>query len=653
MKGMRVENSQGVIAGSTVNAQGDVLVNGQKITNIYYSAQYQDLKNHKEKLEARFATTRLRIEKHPDDEDFKKDLLLIDQERNEVQKKLDDLQREVIQLAETFTQISINTERLKLAQQHFEAGDYTAARAILNSEQMGDEQQSLLQQKASQQQQLAETEKLLINNANEFLILARLTAVDFDSPDRFEKTREYFERSLNAAHTFDNTFAYATFLYDQRQLNVAAPFYQEALAFCRCLAETNPQTFLPYVAATLNNLGVLQKRMNNFQATETAYEEALKIRHSLAETDPQTYLPDVAITLNNIANLHTAKNEFSTAESFFLKALEINRRMAEAHPQTYLPDLLTTLINAANLQAENIEFPAAEVFYQEAFEICRSMIETDPQTYLPYMGITLHNLAGLQMDKNDLLAAESMYLESLKIRRRLAETNPQAYLPDVAATLNNMANLQTKKNKFPVADAACQEALGIYRSLAEVNPETYIPSVANTLNNLAASQLNSLWDLPKTNTEFLVVETALEESLRIRRRLAEESPQTFLPGLAETLNNLAILQSIKKEFSAAEALYEEALELRRCLAEVNPEKYLPDLMMTASNMSVFYQHLILDRQKSLTYAKEVLVTGMPFVELILKVQNYFSVALQVAEAWGLDRDAFWEEAVKARQNEEG
>ena len=66
MKGIRVENSQGVIAGSTVNAQGDVLVNGQKITNIYYSAQYQDLKNHKEKLEARFATTRQKIEKYPD-----------------------------------------------------------------------------------------------------------------------------------------------------------------------------------------------------------------------------------------------------------------------------------------------------------------------------------------------------------------------------------------------------------------------------------------------------------------------------------------------------------------------------------------------------------------------------------------------------------
>lgn len=256
MEEIRIDHSQGVIAGSTVNAQGDVLVNGQKITNIYYSAQYQDLKSQLDELEANFATTRQRIDKYPDDKEFQTELLAIDQKRNEVQKKLDELKSEVIRLAETFTKIPINTERLKLAQQHFEAGNYTEAKAILNAEKMGDEQSSLLRQKAQQQQQLAETDRLLINNANEFLILARLNAVDFDLPDRFEKTVEYFEQSLKAAHTFDNTFAYACFLHQHNQFNDVAPFYQEALAFSRRLAEANPQTYLPDVAMTAVNMSI-------------------------------------------------------------------------------------------------------------------------------------------------------------------------------------------------------------------------------------------------------------------------------------------------------------------------------------------------------------------------------------------------------------
>ncbi len=40
-----LENVQNAIVGSTVATEGgDVLVNGQKVTNYFYSAQYQDLK---------------------------------------------------------------------------------------------------------------------------------------------------------------------------------------------------------------------------------------------------------------------------------------------------------------------------------------------------------------------------------------------------------------------------------------------------------------------------------------------------------------------------------------------------------------------------------------------------------------------------------
>ena len=134
------------------------MVGGQKITNYFYSAQYQDLKNQWDKLEGQFLKTKQKIEKYPDEEDFKADLLQIDEERSAVQKKLDDLKSEIMRLAETFTKIPVNTERLKLARQHFEAGDYAAARTILDAGEMGNELDALLNQKQQLQYQQAENE---------------------------------------------------------------------------------------------------------------------------------------------------------------------------------------------------------------------------------------------------------------------------------------------------------------------------------------------------------------------------------------------------------------------------------------------------------------------------------------------------------------
>ena len=72
--------------------------------------------------------------------------------------------------------------------------------------------------------------------------------------------------------------------------------------------------------------------------------------------------------------------------------------------------------------------------------------------------------------------------------------------------------------------------------------------------------------------------------------------------------------------------------------------------MTAVNISIFYQQRVSDREISLAYAKEAVVSGMPFEEFIPAVQNILHSALQVAEAWGLDKNAFWDEAANVRQN---
>ncbi|MBX3336947.1 MAG: tetratricopeptide repeat protein [Nitrospira sp.] len=351
------------------------------------------MKTQADELQEHFEKTLAKIAKYPDDEDFKADLLKLSGTRNEIRKKLEELKQEVIRLAETFTKIPINSDRLKLARQHFEAGNFSAARAILDAEQMGIELDDLLQREEHLQQQQAQVQALRMDKANEFLILARLTALNFDVPDRFDKTIEYFEQSLKAAHTLENTFEYAYFLHTHNQFNAALPWYDEALHIRRRLADANPDTYLPDLAATLNNLGYLYRNRHDIAAAQAAYDEALDIRRRLAAANPETYLPDVAGTLNNLGILYRDRNDVAAAQAAYDEALAIYRRLAGANPDTYLPDVAMTLNNLAMLSSDRNDVAAAQAAYDEALAIYRRLAGANPDTYLPDLAMTAVNLS--------------------------------------------------------------------------------------------------------------------------------------------------------------------------------------------------------------------------------------------------------------------
>ena len=52
--------------------------------------------------------------------------------------------------------------------------------------------------------------------------------------------------------------------------------------------------FCRYLAATLNNLGILARAQNQPEEARKEYEEALKIYEGLAKQDPEQFLPHVS-----------------------------------------------------------------------------------------------------------------------------------------------------------------------------------------------------------------------------------------------------------------------------------------------------------------------------------------------------------------------
>jgi tetratricopeptide (TPR) repeat protein len=98
--------------------------------------------------------------------------------------------------------------------------------------------------------------------------------------------------------------------------------------------------------------------------------------------------------------------------------------------------------------------------------------------------------------------------------------------------------------------AAGEQAVAIRRQLAKDHPDTYLPQLAATLNN----QSLRLADLGRREEAL----AAGEQAVAIRRQLAKDHPDTYLPHLAASLDNLAAtLWSLGRDAEAS-AIREEA-----------------------------------------------------------------------------------------------
>jgi len=152
---------------------------------------------------------------------------------------------------------------------------------------------------------------------------------------------------------------------------------------------------------------------------------------------------------------------------------------------------------------------------------------------------------------------------------------------DKALILATLGILYWKSRKFEGAENAFNKALGIRKILAENNTEIYLPKLANIQNNLGVlyTEIRKFEDAKK----------AFNTALKIRKELAENN-DIYLPEVAATQDNLGTLYSDLKKFEEAEKAYNEALKIRKKLA-TNSYDYLGDLAVTQNNLGSFYWKL--------------------------------------------------------------
>src|ERR1019366_5707752 len=76
---------------------------------------------------------------------------------------------------------------------------------------------------------------------------------------------------------------------EQNRMAEARRHYEEALKTYRQLAQQNPDTYLPYVARTLNNLGLLDQVQNRMEEARSHYRQAIGVYQELSKGNPNRY----------------------------------------------------------------------------------------------------------------------------------------------------------------------------------------------------------------------------------------------------------------------------------------------------------------------------------------------------------------------------
>ncbi len=263
------------------------------------------------------------------------------------------------------------------------------------------------------------------------------------------------------------------------------------------------------IAATLENLAILEWNQGNYDTAETHFKESLDIRFRLLGEENL----EVATGLNNLGVLYATQGELEKSEPFIRESLSLRRKLLDSDH----PDLAESINNLANILYNMGNLDAAEVLYRESLELDRKLLGDNH----PNLAISLNNLAALLGSKKDFEGAESFYKESLEMRRRLLGEKH----PGVATVLNNLGSLNLEMGDLNSAEKYYREALEIRREVLG-NEHQY---VASTLRGLA-SVLESMNEYPSAEKMY-------KESLSIYRKVYSDQHRKSI----RVINNLISL----------------------------------------------------------------------------------------------------------------
>ncbi|TFK16948.1 TPR-like protein [Coprinopsis marcescibilis] len=259
------------------------------------------------------------------------------------------------------------------------------------------------------------------------------------------------------------------------------------------------------------------------------------------------------------------------------EALAISRQLALTHTCEARPALVHSLGTKGDLLSEIGRHDEACEVELEVVDLYRQLLVDQPEKFQPPLAWALRKLAWNLVKCNKPEEAVTVTLEEIECRRKTISHEPdtRAHLHD---SLERHARHLGDAKRLPEAHKAVQETLEIRRALADEDPKPHNQYLADSFHT-AAIRFDNCGRAAEA-IPFLC------KAIAIYRQLVTNDPSTFEPSLSSSLHNHALyLDKIGRTAEVVECC-QEVVDIRRRLVDNNPGKYNLDLANSLASLAI-------------------------------------------------------------------
>ncbi len=422
---LQLVETSGVVESVKVE-DGTVLLEGlpiAKMDNLHFAVNneaYQKMSIELAALLEKIDRARLRVEKYPDEEDFRDDLQQTLDQYNGLKNDFVKLQQTLFDTAKRIAQFQgerIN-KRLVRAIEAFEQGDIRKANVILDEAEF-DAQNNLADY--IEQCEITELKRTaVIDSIAELQFKCSITMVDdrICIEERISIVLSIYGQLDSMAKEIDyELMKYVRLLFDYADFLRKYSFYEKAIEIYYRIEEMldgQIETKHVYYAYLNNNMGLTFNELHHYTDALSCLEYAYDISTEVyGEAHPKTIT-----ALNNIAGVFLSDKKYKQAIEYLLKAISLCKKQDNSDRRI----LANCYNNIGHAYTNIMKYPIANEYFFKALEIYNRLMDYEN----PEIAKIYNNIGLTYLYQGESELAKEYHRKAIQIvNDKLGGWNPQ------------------------------------------------------------------------------------------------------------------------------------------------------------------------------------------------------------------------------------
>lgn len=387
------------------------------------------------------------------------------------------IEKEILSIVKRMEENKYDTERLIKVEQLIQQGKINEANNLLDRKELANEQSLLLKEKKELDEGSNKVNRLLENNAEEYITKAKLTSIDYKNQNRIKETKNYYRKAIKACPKDKYYYAFGSFLTTNGFYNEAETCFDLALKKLLVPENLDFSTLLD-ISDIFNGLGATYNNLSRSTEAIKCLEKSVHIKKEVAKYSKSDEKDlNISVTLNTLAFVYIELGKNDIAESYLKESIDLSKRIK--NPDFWEEEQLARGYDYLGMSKLSQKlFKEAQKLFNKSLPIRLKLVKKykNKSEYLFDLPMTYNSLGSAFFGLGKNIKAKEAWIEALKHTTELFKTNPEKFSLDLAIRLINLAEVSLHlKDKIKSKEYA-QKARDILTSIQSEDPRAKIYS---------------------------------------------------------------------------------------------------------------------------------------------------------------------------------